>query len=190
MVKRLIFALLSTALTLSLGMPVHASEATGSIRITLDTFDQAVTNGTVTLYRVGQENDNGYRILEEFGGGLVRKDDANSPYLAQWLTQMTGDNGTTRLLDADGSAEFSKLPDGLYLLIQTEPMDGFYSFRPFLVTLPMDDSCSIQVSPLIQPIPSDEPPPTGQHPAPIFAAMALVVSGLGLAFCLDKLRKK
>ena len=82
------------------------------------------------------------------------------------------------------------IEDGLYLLIQTEPMDGFYSFRPFLVTLPMDDSRSIQVSPLIQPIPSDEPPPTGQHPAPIFAAMALVVSGLGLAFCLDKLRKK
>ena len=189
MVKRLSLALLTAALALSLGLPVQAAEEGGSIRITLDVDDLAVTNGAVTLYQVGLEISDGYRIVEEFGGGMVKEADARSPHLAQWLAQMAGEGGTTRLLDVDGCAEFSRLPDGLYLLVQTEQMDGFYSFRPFLVTLPLEGERSVQVSPLIQPIVVDEAPPTGQHPAPIIAAMVLVVSGLGLALCLDKIRK-
>lgn len=190
MVKRLSLALLTAALALSLGLPARAAEEGGSIRIMLDVGDLAATNGAVTLYQVGLEISDGYRILEEFGGGMVKEADARSPHLAQWLTQMTGEGGTTRLLDADGCAEFSRLPDGLYLLVQTEQMDGFYAFRPFLVTLPLEGERSVQVSPLIQPIVVDEIPATGQHPAPILAAMVLVVSGLGLAVCLDKIRKK
>lgn len=173
--------LAAAAISLSLGLQVQAAEEAGSLHLWLDAGDLAVTNGAVNLYRAGEECDGGYRLLENFGGGFVREADARASHLAQWLAQMPQEGGDTRLLDADGRASFSGLPRGLYLVVQSQRMDGFHPFRPFLITVPMDGDMQIQIQPLIQPIVLEPSPATGQHPGPRIAAWCMALSAMGLA---------
>lgn len=182
MLKRLFFSLSAVALAAALSLPAQAGELGGSIRLDLEVGDFVVTNGAVKLYQVAQQGPEGYLVSDSFGGGLVKPEDALSSSLAQWLAQTAEDGGITRLLDADGCAEFSRLPDGLYLVVQSEKMDGFYPFEPFLVTIPMDGERDIQVSPPVFPIVA-ESPATGQDMQPFLGVAGMVVSGLGLALC-------
>ena len=188
MLKRLFFSLSAVALAAALSLPAQAGELGGSIRLDLEVGDFVVTNGAVKLYQVAQQGPEGYLVSDSFGGGLVKPEDALSSSLAQWLAQTAEDGGITRLLDADGCAEFSRLPDGLYLVVQSEKMDGFYPFEPFLVTLPMDGERDIQVSPPVFPIVA-ESPATGQDMQPFLGVAGMVVSGLGLALCAMGKRK-
>lgn len=188
MLKRLFFSLSAVALAAALSLPAHAGELGGSIRLDLEVGDFVVTNGAVKLYQVAQQGPEGYLVSDSFGGGLVKTEDALSSSLAQWLAQTAEDGGITRLLDADGCAEFSRLPDGLYLVVQSEKMDGFYPFDPFLVTIPMDGERDIQVSPPVFPIVA-ESPATGQDMQPFLGVAGMVVSGFGLALCATGKRK-
>lgn len=188
MLKRLFCGLSAIALAAVLGLPAQAGEAGGSIRLDLDVGDFAVTNGAVKLYQVALQGPEGYLLSDSFGGGMVKPEDALSSSLAQWLAQTAEDGGITRLLDADGCAEFSRLPDGLYLVVQSEKMDGFYPFEPFLVSIPMEGEWDIQVSPPIFPIVA-ESPATGQDMQPFLGIAGMVVSGLGLALCIAGKRR-
>lgn len=188
MLKRLFFSLSAVALAAALSLPAQAGELGGSIRLDLEVGDFVVTNGAVKLYQVAQQGPEGYLVSDSFGGGLVKPEDALSSSLAQWLAQTAEDGGITRLLDADGCAEFSRLPDGLYLVVQSEKMDGFYPFEPFLVTIPMDGERDIQVNPPVFPIVA-ESPATGQDMQPFLGVAGMVVSGLGLALCAMGKRK-
>ena len=183
--KRIMCTLVGAVLGLSLAVPVSAAEETGTIRLDLDAGELPVINGEVTLYRVGEEMPGGYRLVTEFGGGIVQEPDARSPHLAQWLSQMARDGGATLLLDADGKAVFEGLSHGLYLLVQTQRMDGFYPFRPFLVTVPMDGDYDIFIEPMTQPIVLTPTPSTGQDPLIYGAALVLWVSGFSLVLCLN-----
>ena len=188
MLKRLFFSLSAVALAAALSLPAQAGELGGCIRLDLEVGDFVVTNGAVKLYQVAQQGPEGYLVSDSFGGGLVKPEDALSSSLAQWLAQTAEDGGITRLLDADGCAEFSRLPDGLYLVVQSEKMDGFYPFEPFLVTIPMDGERDLQVSPPVFPIVA-ESPATGQDMQPFLGVAGMVVSGLGLALCAMGKRK-
>ena len=88
-------------------LTASASERAGSLWIRLNVGELPVINGAFTLYRVGAPISDGYRIGEEFGGGFVRREDALSPHLAQWLNSTQEKQGTRALLDVDGNAVFS-----------------------------------------------------------------------------------
>ena len=165
-----------------------AADTYGSVRVKLDAQDLAVTNGAVTLYQVGFRVEDGYRIAESFGGGMIRQQDADSANLAQWLAESAEENGMTMLLDADGNAIFSDLEEGLYILVQTERMDGFYPIRPVLLTIPENDQWNLEV--YRQPVPVvTEIPKTGQPPAPFFGILGMILSSAGLLLCSKKIRK-
>ena len=166
-----------------------AAENRGSIQIRLDAGDLAVTNGAVTLYRVGTPMEDGYRIAEGFGGGIVRYEDASSDNLALWLAESAGESGATMLLDADGNAFFSDLEEGLYMLVQTARMDGFYPIVPTLLTVPQEGNWAVQVYRNPLPIVT-EIPKTGQTPVPYFGVLGMVLSGSGLILCMKKQRKQ
>ncbi len=180
----------AVALAMALMLPLSAAAAqTGSIRVTLKSGDSPVVGGTVTLFRVGQRCEEGFRISDAFGGGMVRYEDALSPHLAQWLVQMEGEEGISRILDADGSAYFSRLEEGLYLLVQKGSVEEFFPIMPFLMILPYEGQWNVEAYPYTQVV-HTENPPTGQHPAPILGALGMVVSGIGLALCTGKRRRK
>lgn len=189
MLRRMWMLLFAAALLPCLGMQAAAAGETGSIRVTLQSGEEVAADGAVMLHRVGQRVPEGYRMEEAFGGGIVREEDAMSPYLAQWLVELEGDVGIPGDLDADGSVEFSRLEEGLYLLVQTETDEEFLTIHPFLVTLPYEGQWNIQAYPKTQKVVT-EPPATGQHPAPILGAMGMVVAGVGLVLCADGRRRK
>ena len=105
--KRGIMALLVTAAVLALSITAGASETGCSVEVKLDAGELPVTNGAVTLYRVGIPTDGGYRLLDRYGGGVVRSEDISSGNLARWLSELA-DSGREQLLDVEGRVVFSQ----------------------------------------------------------------------------------
>ncbi|MBO7253006.1 MAG: LPXTG cell wall anchor domain-containing protein [Oscillospiraceae bacterium] len=155
----------------------------------LDFADGVVHNGSVTLYRVAELEGDAYMLRPSFGGGLVRKRDAGSAALAQWLCESAQEAGDTRILDADGSAWFGSLDEGLYLLVQAEPMEGMENFAPMLIQMPSMDQWELVALPQYSAV-LTQLPQTGQHFSPVLAAMVMVISGLSLYFLLDRRKRK
>lgn len=106
--KRMMGAVLLAAVALTLSIQVRASEVRGSLEVRLDAGELPVTNGAVTVYLVGIPSEEGYRVLDRFGGGVIRREDAGSDHLALYLSELSG-SGRELLLDVDGRAVFSNL---------------------------------------------------------------------------------
>lgn len=186
--RKILLLLLAVACLYVLPTPVLA-ETLGSVQVKLDTGELPVVNGGVSLYQVGIKVEEGYRIREGFGGGIVHQEDADSDKLAQWLAESAGENGISLLLDADGQAVFSELEEGLYMLIQTERTDGFYPIYPILFTVPEEDQWDVKI--YREPVPVvTELPKTGQSSVPFFGILGMVLSSTGLLLCTGKNRKR
>jgi len=168
---------------------VQAAQQTGTIRVSMDYGNTSVTEATVTLYPVGTIAEGGYRLLSSLGGGLVRQEDVHMADLAQWLEEKAAENGMTQILRPDGTGEFADLQAGLYLLVQEDTVEGFEKVNPFLIPMPWSGAWDVTVLPRVREI-WTEPPRTGQHPAPLIGAMVMVLSGMGLVVCWEKIRKK
>ena len=182
-----IWLLCLAALLFSMPAVAAAAENRGSIRVKLDAGDLPVINGAVTLYQVGVKVEDGYRITEAFGGGIIRQSDADSEKLAQWLAESAGETGIHMLLDADGNAIFSELEEGLYMLVQTERMDGFYPIYPVLLTIPQEENWDLLVHKAPAPVVT-ELPQTGQSPIPFLGVLGMFLSAAGLLLCRKKIR--
>lgn len=185
--RKVICVLVLAVMFCSVIPAAQATEQYGSIHVKLDAGEMPVINGAVTLYQVGYRIEEGYRLTERFGGGIIRLEDAHSDNLANWLAESAGDNGMTMLLDADGNAVFSDLEEGLYILVQTERIDGFYTVLPELIQIPAGEIRDIQV--YKKPVPVvTEIPKTGQSPMPYLSALCMLLSGSGLLLCRKKIR--
>ena len=169
------------------GIPATAAQY-GSVQISMD-YGVNAGGAEVVLYSVARPVEGGYRLDECYGGGVIRQDEALSPELAQWLAQRCTGEGIRCSLDESGNGKFTGLSQGLYMLIQTSAPKGWACTLPFLVSIPLNGEWEILAKPKKEEL-LTPPPKTGQHPAPIFASMGLVLSGLGLYMCFDKLRKK
>lgn len=179
----------AVVLMLGMGIPAKAAGNTGEVRVTLDFGDGEVHEGSVLFCRVAVPEGENYRLLDDFGGGLVKREDAVSDALALWLTEVAQNSGKTRILDADGTAWFTDLPEGLYLLAQDGPITGLDDFRPILMTMPSSEQWQLVIYPQQRMILS-QCPETGAPFAPVLAAMVLVLSGAGLLLCLERIRRK
>ncbi len=182
--------LCTAALLLQTSIPVQAAETEGSLRISLDTGELPVTNGAVTLYQAGTPVPEGYQVASDFGGGIVKPDDATSPHLARWLAESHEGTGKTVYLDVEGDVTFSNLEPGLYLAVQSQQTDGFHPFRPLLVTIPDDQNWNLTVQPNIDPIILSENPQTGQSLVPLLGFTGMVSSGMSLALCYFSRKRK
>ena len=189
MIRRCTGIFFAAVLAVGLSLPAEAAQGEGSILVSLDAGELPVLNGAMTLYTVGVPVEGGYHMVEAFGGGFVRQEDAQSLQLAQWLAENAEEGGRTVNLDVDGNVSFSNLEDGLYLLVQTERMDGFYPVKPFLLTVPGEAGREVRAKPQTEPIVAENPR-TGQPITPLLGAMGLVISGVGLYLCAESKRKK
>ena len=184
--KRGIIALMVIGTLLSLSIRAGASEMKGSVEVKLDAGELPVLGGAVTMYLVGVPTEGGYRLLDRYGGGVVRSEDAESGNLAYWLGELAG-GGKELLLDVDGRVVFSGVEEGLYLLVQTQRMDGFWPFRVFLAEVPAGQQV-LRYEPVVQPI-TEEPPCTGDLTI-YLSVLGMALSGGGLMCCGIWDRKK
>ena len=119
-------------------VPVTANASgEGSIRIDLQGGGEPISGAEIRVYLAGMPIENGYRLTDVFGGGMITQLDVFSPELAVWLSQRaTG--GRVDVTDELGSVIFWDLDEGLYLVTQPEACGGYSTFEPFLITIPWD----------------------------------------------------
>ena len=201
--KNLFGFLTAVAACLYLPVAVAAKEVpdfsrTGSVTVSLEYEGEAVTDGSLVFYRVGDilEEDGDYsfalsEIFEKSGADLKKLSD---PSLAEFLASYASENsltGITAVCDSNGQLRIDDVKIGLYLVIQDSPSDGFEPMEPFLISVPQyedgrylyDVNAEPKMAALI-PVSPDELPGTGSTllqtgpvtwPLPI-----LTTSGLGL----------
>lgn len=175
MVKRIVPFLLSLLLLLALPLNAGAEDfdlgKTGSIRVQLRDvyFPDKSIGGTLTLHKVGEAQEVNsnlvFSLTGSFSGSGVSLSDLNASGLAQKLVDYAKKNnvqGHSAQANKNGYVTFSGLSAGLYLVMQSEAVDGYLPAVPFLVSLPMysgeSDSWiySIDAAPKVQ-RPSREP---------------------------------
>ena len=187
--RQLILVLLAAAVVLGTSMEVQAAEGAGVIHVTMDHGEGKAEDAAVTLYYVGYPGEQGYILTDGFGGGIIRYEDEQSPVLAQWLAEAEEKTGMEQYLNRKGSTVFKNLPQGLYLLVQSETARGYATASPFLIPIPFEGQWEVTALPKMGLL-GVESPKTGQHPAPIIGAMVMVLSGVGLMACVEKIRRK
>ena len=119
-------------------------ERTGSIRVTLTSQDEKtpIADAVLRVYYVAtvSVNEDGnlrYTYTPAFAQTGIAMDD---PELAAKLDAYLAGNeveAATLLTDAEGTAELTDLPLGLYFIRQTNTVEGFAPCTPFLVTVPI-----------------------------------------------------
>lgn len=150
-IKKIILLVLAAVMVCMAGVPSLAAvdvpdpDRTGRITVTMQDPDTEapVTGGTLTLYQVGDvAEDNGdylFQLTDTFSGSGFSLEDLESAELAAGLVKYAQANhlaGVTVSLEKDGTASFTDLKLGLYLLVQNQPAEGYYAVNPFLVAVP------------------------------------------------------
>jgi len=155
----------------------------GSISVTIRYDGAAVSGGELTLYRVGdiQEDDGNYSFVltERFASSGATLKNVQSAETAKKLSDYAlrkAIDGNTGKISTNGTLTFDNLQPGLYLLAQRKAASGYHKLSPFLVSLPMREkdgySYQVDASPKVSPIPTQpgntEQPETGQPGWPIW----------------------
>ena len=213
MKKHLISALL--ALLLLLCLPLSAAAAhpvpdltrKGSITITMKYKGKPVSGGTLALYRVGDvhEDDGNYSFVPVKGLEALDYSDIQSPDLAKAAANAVEEKKIaaekTVTIGSSGTAEFSDLALGLYLVAQKTAASGYKMTASFLVSVPyLEDGAyvyNVKADPKtdlereVKPTPTQKPstpsgggklPQTGQlwWPVPVLICMGLGCIAVGL----------
>lgn len=151
--KQLAALLLAAVLAAALSAPAFAAATAasieltrkGSITVTLRDSESgsAVSGGKLTLYQVAsisRQNGNlSYDYTNGFENCGVSLGDLSESDLARTLDDKrpAGSKGETLTLDTNGKAVFSRLPLGLYLVVQSTASTGYEKINPFLVSVPL-----------------------------------------------------
>ena len=152
--NRLAALLLALCLAVCCGLPALAAPAasanidlnrTGTIEVTLYDHqnDTPLRGGQLTVYKVADaartNGDLRFVYTADFAGCGIALGDLTDSTLASRLEAKLPANaqGTTRSVSEEGTVSFTKLPLGLYLVVQTEASKGYEAVNSFLVSLPM-----------------------------------------------------
>lgn len=171
--KRIVPFLLALLVALSLPLSASAAEfdlgRTGTIQVQLRDvyFPEESIGGTLVLYKVGDAsvvNSNlTFTLTGDFSGSGVSLSDISASGLAEKLAAYAAENnvpGQSAQAEKNGYVTFSGLSTGLYLVAQTEAVDGYYAVSPFLISLPMYSAengwiYDIQAAPKVQRPPNE-----------------------------------
>lgn len=174
--RRGIVWLLIAVLLLGTPMGIYAAGSeeldltqTGSIEVTMKQEEMVVPGGTLTLYRVGeiqqQNGQYGFGLVGDFADSGVSLDDITAPELAEGLAAFAqADKGETLQIDENGNVMFDDLELGLYLVVQYHAAEGYENVSPFLVTVPVHINGSyiyqVDATPKVGVINGEPPAPT------------------------------
>lgn len=186
----------------------------GMITVKMEYDGTAVSGGTLTAYQVGQiQEDNGNysfaktAAMENFSGDYGNISDSK---LAEDLAVFVKKHSISAYATAEnnaGTATFTNMKLGLYLIVQTEASDGYEPLKPFLVSLPMNEDGHYvyevnaegkfqlhqEPKPTSPSKPSDPTlPQTGQlnWPIPVLVITGLLLFAVGWLLCRSKKKEK
>ncbi len=138
--------------------PVLDMGDTGKITVNMKADSgEALAGGEMAIYKVADvygvgdtgNLDGGYyfSLTDKFEGSGVElegktNDDLEGKWseyagiLADYADDKSIEPDDTQIIGSNGNAVFENLSAGLYLLVQTEPAEGYSSVNPFLVSMP------------------------------------------------------
>lgn len=187
--KRIICLLFAVGILVMTALPANAA-GEGKIQVSPQRGGMFVPGGEVTLYRVGEAVEGGYRLSAGVADWIVEDEDIFDPELAGWIIQSTTAEGTEKAIGDSGSVTFTDLEAGVYLIEQTEAAPGYEAFTPFLVVLPLSGpQWEVATYPKVDKAPEENPKTA--EPMTLLSGMAgMILSGTGLAVCIRLRRKK
>ena len=211
--KKQLFSAMA-ALLLLLCLPLSASAhpvpdltRKGSITVTMKYKGEPVSGGSLNLYKVGDvhEDDGNYSFVPVKGLDALDYSDIQSPDLAKAAAKAVEEKKIaavkTVTIGSSGTAEFSDLALGLYLVAQKTAASGYKMTASFLVSVPyLEDGAyvyNVKADPKtdlereVKPTPTQKPstpsgggklPQTGQlwWPVPVLICMGLGCIVVGL----------
>ena len=187
MLRRLLCSLAVVGMVIALGIPVMASENTGSIRIIPEWKGNQKLQDQIVLYRIGILTENSCRITDGLADWIISRQETQTDDFLQWaISQSWKDKQICTVSDGQ-EAKFENLEEGLYLVASSETAVGYPGFSPFLVPLYGENNMHVVISPGIGNY--SEIPRTGDYPAPILMAMLLSL-GIVIFMVLAENRKK
>ena len=154
--KQLAALLLAVALAAACAAPAFAAATAasieltrkGSITVTLRDSESgsAVSGGKLTLYQVASVKRTNGNLYFDYTGdftgcGVVLGDLSDSTLADQLVKYLPAVPAIAAQQDVneEGYANITKLPQGLYLVVQTEASHGYEAIKPFLVSIPLPD---------------------------------------------------
>lgn len=180
--------ILSAAGVLALvGLPARAEQELGSICVIPDWCEIPVTGGTVTVQNVGKPVQGGYTVTDGLADWMVWEDELGSDMVLNLALANKQAAGATNPVERGMGAVFQGLEAGVYLISQKEAAEGYSAFAPFLMVVPSVSGWNLTASPDV--ISLGESPKTGDHPAPIIAAMGISFLVTVLMILVDRLKK-
>ena len=148
--KRLISIAAALALLMAvLILPAYAENVDmsrrGSITATMAFNGEPVPGGTLTLYRVASLHpfeEDMFHYTAEFAESGVSLDVLDFDTAVELATYVYYNQiqGLTQTIGEDGVVKFEDLDVGLYLLIQWDPVEGYYELSPFLISIPNNEN--------------------------------------------------
>ncbi len=179
----------------------------GSVTVTVKDTESGKTvgGGSLMIYKVAYvQLDDGnftFEYTDDFADCEFELGDLSDTSLAVNLADYSMNhrlNGTEVKVSENGTAVFSDLAIGVYMIVQSEPAGNYTVLNPFIVSIPLteDDSYVYDVDATpkagtvkeVSPIPTPTPPPsspnlpqTGQlwWPVPLMAFCGLLFIALG-----------
>ena len=128
----------------------------GSIKVTLHEMseDTYVEGAEITIYKIADAYLNGvnlgFKYTEEFSTCSVSLDDLTVDGLSKDISLCVKPDsvGTSLITNSDGVVNFNNLDLGLYLVSQTNKVDGYSNIDSFLVHIPkvIDNSWTYDIS--------------------------------------------
>ena len=196
--KQLAALLLAVALAAACAAPAFAAATAasieltrkGSITVTLRDSERgsAVSGGRLTLYQVASVKRTNGNLYFDYTGdftgcGVVLGDLSDSTLADQLVKYLPAVPAIAAQQDVneEGYANITKLPQGLYLVVQTEASHGYEAIKPFLVSIPMPDGdnwiydvdATPKVGATIPEQPDPPPPPQAFLPSNLQASACL-----------------
>ena len=169
MIRRSLWILL---IMFAVAVPVGAQESDGSIRLYMRCQGKSIAGGAVTIYNVSN------------------MDLSDTPEQLQRQFQAAGITGKTAVIRNDGTACFTNLEKGYYLLVQETAPKGYLAMRPFFISIPseIDDQVQyhIEARPKLQQIPEENLPQTGQLQWPVWLLLGMGMIAMGTGTLLLK----
>lgn len=189
MYRRLLCILLAVSCVFSFALQAEAA-GLGEITVQPHYSQTLIWGGEVALYWVGTAVEEGFRLRGSLANWIVKEQDIHSSAFLSWLMDRIYVTGIVSTVKKDVGAQFNGLQEGLYLVVQKTPAPGYRTFSPFLITLPTkDNKWQIHASPKVLPGDTGDNPQTADHFNPIFAAMIVAGSLLGLILLGEKRKK-
>ena len=161
-----------------LGISASAAQQ-GSLCVYPMYGDKLIPGGTVTVYRIGEPVDGGFRLTGRLSHNVIPIQDAFSKEFLNWILARIPVPGIDRKVDQLEGAVFEGLTEGLYLVKQKEPAQGYMKFEPFVIGIPLGDQWDAAAHPKLRP--EGSTPETGDDFSLVIGLAGMIFSALGLA---------